>query len=40
LLILDETQRDQEVRQIVEEPYFQHLQKLAAQMRRSRPVGS
>jgi pSer/pThr/pTyr-binding forkhead associated (FHA) protein len=39
-LILDETQRDQEVRQIVEEPYFQHLQKLAAQMRRSRPVGS
>lgn len=39
-LQLDEKQRDQEVEEIVEQPYFQKLQQMAEQLRQRRPASS
>ena len=39
-LQLDQNQRDEEVKEIVEEPYFQNLQRIADQLRKQRQVGN
>ncbi len=38
LLVLDPTQRDQEVEQIVKAPYFQRLQEMAEELRQRRRI--
>jgi pSer/pThr/pTyr-binding forkhead associated (FHA) protein len=38
LLVLHETERDREVAEIAESPYFQELQKKAARFRQNRPT--
>lgn len=38
MLVLDQSQRDQEVDQIIEAPYFQKLQEMAEQLRQRRRI--